>query len=201
MFTYTPHKNYLWKLLISVVLIGLLIFLSIYIPMFFIMREENVVNYQIQSLLWSLLPNLVWFVPSFLVMFPLFKTYRYELMDDEIVVTSGYINQKVRHVPYRMVTNLELRRGLLDRMLGIGSLHIETAGNSESSGRPEAVLSGLTEVQQVYEEVAECLRNFDQSHQGGFGVRGGSRAAAPDEEPSEVLEAILIELKAIREKI
>lgn len=201
MYTYTPHKAYLWKLLISVLLLGILVFLSTYLPMYFIMQDVGTVNYQVSSLLWSLGTNLLWFIPCFLVMFPLFKTYRYELMDDEIIVTSGYIVQKVRHVPYRMVTNLELRRGLLDRMLGIGSLHIETAGNSESSGRPEAVLAGLSDVQQVYEEVAECLHNYDQNHQGGFGVRTGTRAAAADIDSPALLEAILIELKAIREKV
>lgn len=201
MYTYVPNKGYLWKLLISLTLLGVIVFFSIYLPMFFIMKDEGVENYQMQSLLWSLGPNLVWFIPSFVVMFPLFKTYHYELMDDEVIVTSGYIVQKVRHVPYRMVTNLELRRGLLDRMLGIGSLHIETAGNSESGGRPEAVLAGLVEVQQVYEEVAECLRNYDLNRQNGFGERDTVRTAGNETDSTAVLDAILTELKSIREKI
>ncbi len=199
MFLYTPHKNFLIKLLLIVALCGLIAFLTLYIPMYFAMQDNRVQNYAMKSLLWALLPNLLWFIPTFLTMFPLYKTFRYELMDDEIVVSSGYIVNKVRHVPYRMVTNLELRRGLLDRLLGIGTLSIETAGKSSSDGRSEAVLAGLAEVQQVYEEVAECLRNYTENHHDTY--NRSQKVAIGSDSTRTTLEAILTELKTISQKI
>ena len=199
MFIYTPKKAYLAKMLFSVVMVFLLVFVCLYIPMFFIMKDEHVVNYQWKTLWISTAIDLVWAVPTFLVMFPLFKSYRYELMDDEIVVTSGYLVKKIKHVPYRMVTNLELKRGVIDRLLGIGTLSIETAGNSDPNQRPEAMLVGLSDVDAVYEEVAGCLRNFDQAQQQQPWERGSKKAAVGGE--VEVLGEILTELKAIHQKI
>ena len=200
MYTYTPHKTYLTKMLISILLILILIFVSLYVPMFFIMKEESVVNYQWKSLWISSAVNLLWAVPAFVLSFPEFKNYRYELLDDEIVVYSGYLVKKIRHVPYRMVTNLELRRGIMDRILGIGTLKIETAGNSDPNQRPGAMLVGLSDVDAVYEEVAACLRNFDQAQQRHPWERAKGGATLIEGEP-EVMQEILAELKAIRQKM
>ena len=138
MYTYQPKRALLTKNLISVIFIFLLVWVSTWVPMFFIMKEEGPENYWQASLFWSTVGNLVWALPVFLTQWPVFKRYRYELLDDEIVVHSGWIVQKVRHVPYRMVTNIEIRRGLIDRWLGIGNLSIDTAGNSDPNARPEA---------------------------------------------------------------
>ncbi|HET60025.1 MAG TPA: PH domain-containing protein [Chloroflexi bacterium] len=201
MYTYTPKKTYLYKMLLSVVFVFAVIWVSLYIPMYFIMREEGVVDYQSKALFWATIPNLVWAVPAFLLMFPLYKRYRYELMDDEIVVHSGYIVQKVAHVPYRMVTNIEIRRGLLDRWLGIGHLKIDTAGNSDPNQRPEARLMGLENVHTAYEEVAGCLRAFDEAQQRLPWERVRRPVTEAVDAEQDVMRAILSELKSINGKL
>ena len=201
MFTYKPKKTFLTKTLIEIILIGVFIWLCAWVPMYFIMMEEIPGNYLQTSLFWSIIGNLVWIVPAFLIQIPVFKSYRYELLDDEIVVHSGWLTQRVRHVPYRMVTNIEIRRGLLDRLLGIGTLNIETAGNSDPNQKAEARLFGLEDVETIYEEVAACLRAFDEAQQRQPWERTRRPVTEAVDSDEDVLQAILVELKSINNKI
>lgn len=201
MYTYQPKKSLLTKNLIGTVIFFLFVWVCVWIPMFFIMKEEGPVNYWQASLFWSTVGNLVWAVPLFLAQWPIYRRYRYELLDDEIVVHSGWVVQKVRHVPYRMVTNIEIRRGLLDRWLGIGNLSIDTAGNSDPNARPEAQLLGLADIETVYEEVAACLRAFDEAQQRQPWERNRRPVTEPVDADEDVMQAILTELKTISAKI
>jgi membrane protein YdbS with pleckstrin-like domain len=201
MFTYKPKQTYLTKNLIVVAMLVLIVWVSVYVFLFFILRDEMVSNYASKALFWSTIPNLVWGIPLFLGQIPVFKRYRYDLLDDEIVVHAGWLVQKVRHVPYRMVTNIEVKRGLLDRWLGIGNLNIETAGNSDPNQRAEAQLLGLADVDGVYEEVAGCLRAFDEAQQRQPWERTRRPVAAGTAADGDVLQAILTELKTMNAKM
>lgn len=201
MFTYKPKETYLTKSLIVVVLLVIGVWICLYVPLYFILKDEHVVNYASKALFWSIGSNLVWGIPLFLGQFPVYKRYRYDLLDDEIVVHAGWLVQKVRHVPYRMVTNIEIKRGLLDRWLGIGTLNIETAGNSDPNQKAEAQLLGLADVDGVYEEVAGCLRAFDEAQQRPSWERTRRPVTEAVDSDGDVLQAILAELKTINEKM
>jgi len=201
MFTYKPKETFLTKNFIIVVLLFLVAFLSVYVFLFFILRDEQVANYASKALFWSIVPNLVWGIPLFFGQIPVFKRYKYDLLDDEIVVHAGWLVQKVRHVPYRMVTNIEIKRGLLDRWLGIGTLNIETAGNSDPNQKAEAQLFGLEDVDSVYEEVAACLRAFDEAQQRQPWERNRRPVTEAMDADDDVLQAILTELKGISAKM
>ena len=201
MFTYRPKKTFLAKNLIIVTLLVAVVWASVYVFLFFILRDEHVTNFAGKALFWSVVPNLAWGLPLFLGQFPVFKRFQYDLLDDEIVVHAGWLVQKVRHVPYRMVTNIEIKRGLLDRWLGIGTLNIETAGNSDPNQRAEAQLFGLEDVDSVYEEVAACLRAFDEAQQRPTWERTRRPAGEPVVADEDVLQAILAELKTMNAKM
>lgn len=198
MFTYKPKQSLLIKHLIIVVLVFLAAWIFMFPFLYFMFKDVGVVNYTGKAWFWSTVPNLAWAVPVFISQFPVFKRYQYDLLDDEIVVYSGWLVQSVRHVPYRMVTNIEVKRGVLDRWLGIGTLNVETAGNSDPNKRAEAQLLGLEDVQAVYEEVAGCLRAFDEAQQSAPWERTRRPASGAGEEEEGVLLAILAELKALR---
>ena len=201
MFTYRPKQTFLTKSLIVVALLVIASWICLYVPLYFILRDEDVINYAGKAMFWSVVPNLVWGIPVFLGQFPVFNRYQYDLLDDEIVVHAGWLVQKVRHVPYRMVTNIEIKRGLLDRWLGIGTLNIETAGNSDPNQRAEAQLFGLEDVDGVYEEVAGCLRAFDEAQQRPTWERTRRPAGEPVAADEDVLQAILAELKTMNAKM
>jgi membrane protein YdbS with pleckstrin-like domain len=137
----------------------------------------------------------VWWVPAMFLTGPYYRSLSYEIQDDEVIVRAGIWTKSVKHVPYRTVTNLMVKRDILDRWLfGLGTLNIQTAGMSGQTGVEESLV-GLSNVQEVYEIVATELRRF----------RGGMAptAAEVEGEPAaaSALSAILAEVRAIRQSL
>src|SRR5690606_2440159 len=92
-------------------------------------------------------------------------------------------------------TNLEVTRGPFDRMFGIGSLKIQTAGMSGQTGAEEK-LEGLADVQAIYEKVAGELRRFRSAM--APTQAGEEGAPAPASGDGQLLAASLEELRALR---
>jgi membrane protein YdbS with pleckstrin-like domain len=137
----------------------------------------------------------VWWAPAMFLTGPYYRSLSYEIQDDEVIVRAGIWTKSVKHVPYRTVTNLMVKRDILDRWLfGLGTLNIQTAGMSGQTGVEESLV-GLSNVQEVYEIVATELRRF----------RGGMAptAAEVEGEPAaaSALSAILAEVRAIRQSL
>ena len=107
----------------------------------------------------AVLINLAWLIPALLVIPPYYRSLQYEIHDDEVIVRVGVITKTVKHVPFRTVTNLEVKQGPFDRLFGIGTLKIQTAGMSGQSGAEES-LGGLPNFQEVYDQVAAELRRY-----------------------------------------
>lgn len=122
---------------------------------------------------------------------PYYRSLRYLIHPDEVVVEVGVITKSVKHVPYRTVTNIQVARGPFDRLFGLGTLKIQTAGMSGQSGTEES-LWGLEDVTAVYQQVGSTLRRF----RGALPATAGSEAEAPAAQPS--LAALLEEVRAIR---
>jgi uncharacterized membrane protein YdbT with pleckstrin-like domain len=139
--------------------------------------------------------DVVWWAPAMLLTGPYYRSLSYEIQDDEVIVRAGILTKSVKHVPYRTVTNLTVKRDILDRWLfGLGTLNIQTAGMSGQTGAEERLV-GLPNVQEVYEIVVTELRRF----------RGGMAptAAEVEGEPTaaSALSAILAEVRAIRQSL
>ncbi|MCK4537273.1 MAG: PH domain-containing protein [Candidatus Krumholzibacteria bacterium] len=137
---------------------------------------------------------LLFWIPSMALSVPYYKSLSYEIQDDEVIVRVGIVTKSVKHVPYRTVTNITVNRGLFDRFLfNLGTLNIQTAGMSGSTGAEESLV-GLTDVQGVYDIVVEKLHRF----------RGGMSPTTADDEsghtvmPGNLLGEILDELREIR---
>jgi len=141
--------------------------------------------------------NVVWWVPAMLLSGPYYRSLSYEIQDDEVIVHVGIWTQSVKHVPYRTVTNLTVKRDILDRwFFGLGTLNIQTAGMSGTTGAEESLV-GLTNVQEVYEIVVTELRRFRGSMAPTTTeVEGESAVASTD-----TLSAILTEVRAIRQAL
>jgi len=50
------------------------------------------------------------------------------LGEERITITSGVIGKRVVNIPYERIQNVNIWRGVLDRMFGLYSVQIETAG-------------------------------------------------------------------------
>ena len=142
----------------------------------------------------AVLINVAWLVPGLLIIPPYYRSLRYEIHDDEVIVRAGVVTHSVKHVPFRTVTNLKVTQGPFDRLFGIGTLDIQTAGATGETGAEESLV-GLPNFQEVYEQVAGAVRRF----------RGAMEPTQAEEGPvpldGELLTAILEELQAIRRAI
>ena len=140
-----------------------------------------------------LIANAVWIAPALLLIPLYYRSISYELGDEEVVVRKGILTKTVQTVPYRTVTNVDMKRGILDRAFGLGSLHIHTAGYSAQQTSAEARLSGLEDYDAVAQELLTALRRYR--------VRTGPSIGAEEvtETASErvLLGRILEELRAV----
>jgi membrane protein YdbS with pleckstrin-like domain len=194
-----PDQKYLTKMRLVMVFIAALVLLGGLLLGWLISLDERagVRGFNVTLLVTAIL-DVLWWVPAMLLSGPYYRSLAYEVREDEIVVQQGIWTKSIKHVPYRTVTNLALKRGILDRWLGIGRLEVQTAGISGSSA-PEESLAGLTNVREVYEGVAAELRRF----QGGMaptaaGTDQESPAPAGAAALQETLNSLLDEVRAIR---
>ena len=78
----------------------------------------------------------------------------------EIFVKKGIINITRKHVPFRTITNISSRAGLFDRLFGIGTIEIETAGFSGTTTSAEEKLEGITFYEELRDFILRELRKF-----------------------------------------
>ena len=56
------------------------------------------------------------------------NNYRFEVGPEKITITRGVIGKRVVNIPYERVQNVNIWRGVLDRIFGVYAVQIETAG-------------------------------------------------------------------------
>lgn len=132
------------------------------------------------------------FVPSFFK----FETLRYRFDDEGIMMTWGFLWRREIFLTYARIQDIHLSRGILERWLGLATIHIQTASGSSSS---EMAIVGLTEFEQ--------LRDFLYSRMRGarFGTEDESAdqpaGAAQDGEAVQLLTEIRDEIRALRQRL
>ena len=58
-------------------------------------------------------------------------TCEYTISNDRITANTGILSRRHIHIPIGRVIDYRLMRPIVERLLGLGSLHIDTAGNDE----------------------------------------------------------------------
>jgi putative membrane protein len=59
-----------------------------------------------------------------------YTRYLYEITQDGVKIEKGIIWKKYTSIPYERIQNVDIRRGVIARMLGFSTVEIETAGRS-----------------------------------------------------------------------
>lgn len=149
----------------------------------------------------SFLGNLAWLIPL-IILVPMFvKTIGYSVRAKsgeampEIYVKEGLFTITVNHVPFRTITNISSKAGVFDRLFGIGSVHIETAGNSNDIKGPEETLEGIVFYEEVRDYILAELRKFRDPYTTGTEVCFPIESIRP--ECAKVNEEILARMKNI----
>ena len=119
------------------------------------------------------------------------KTMEFQIFSNEVVVKKGVINRTEKHVPYRTVTNISTRFGFYDKIFGIGTVEIETAGKAGRQSGPEEKIEGISNFVEIRNTVLEELRKFRSQY---------TTATEPDltRSEEEITTSILNELRSIK---
>ena len=121
------------------------------------------------------------------------KNLTYFIEDDRVTIFKGVLTKVQQNIPYRAITDFILHRSLYDRFLGIGSIRIQTAGQSQTATGYEGKLSGLVEWQQYHQQLRDTVKTLHP-----IAESTAVAEKAPPSSGEDRLEQILKELKAIR---
>jgi uncharacterized membrane protein YdbT with pleckstrin-like domain len=194
---FRPSSKYLVKLRVNITLVALAVLAGgVLLGVLLSLDREIGLGGLVLILVVAILDVVGW-IPAMLLSGPYYRSLSYEVQDDEVIVHVGILTKSVKHVPYRTVTNLQVKRDIFDRwFFGLGTLNIQTAGMSGQTGAEEKLV-GLDDVQAVYELVATELRRF----RGAMAPTGAGEEPELAGAPGGTLEAILDELRAIRQTL
>lgn len=197
---------FLWFCAIGILVLGSWIgasdTASDWVPLFWVIFYDwlPAVNF------WYVVSSVFWFLPILIAIPMYIRSFEYSVISKagatmpEIYVKKGLINVTKKHVPFRTITNIASRAGPIDRMFGIGTVEIQTAGFSggAQAGRsPEEKLEGITFYEQVRDFVLQELRRFRDPY-----VIGTEVVQPVDEKVTRLSDSlddeILITLREIR---
>lgn len=103
------------------------------------------------------------------------RTFRYELLERELLVREGLFVRETRHVPFVRVQAVNERQGPLHRLLGVSELVLE----SGSAGKPEAVMRVLGVAEAA--RIAGMLRSVTTADSATPSVAAPPAAATTEE--------------------
>ena len=96
-----------------------------------------------------------------------YSSFRFQLSGDSYRAEWGVIWKRYVSIPYERIQNIDITRGILDRLLGLSHLHIQTAGYGAAGARgggSEGSLPGL-DVARAEELRDELIRRAKGSRQ------------------------------------
>ena len=176
-----PDKKYFTKQIYVLFTVSFFIALFSLILQILIPLAGKVTHSELASYLWPI--SWLWIT-----------NLEYFIEDERITIHKGIISKIQQNIPYRAVTDFMLHRSLFDRMLGIGSLRVQTAGQSINATGYEGYLSGIVNYDELLTELRRRVRKYNE-------IYGYEDEDADENEPKRKSEftEMLIELRKIRE--
>ncbi len=97
----------------------------------------------------------------FLYNIALIKTYEYYITTQRVIFKGGVISRKIKSIPLYKITDVAVSQGLGERMVGLASLNIQTAGSTLP--RPEIQFVGLADADTPYSILLNQLATLQSS--------------------------------------
>ena len=68
------------------------------------------------------------------------QAYNFDIREKRIIIHRGIVARRKVMIPYTRIQNVDTIAGFIQRLLGIYSIQIETAGTSNAEGRIQGIL-------------------------------------------------------------
>lgn len=103
---------------------------------------------------------------SLLWEYVVWRRYDYFFEDDSLRITQGVFRREEREIPYRRVQNVDIKKNIVQRVLGIAKVGFETAGGAGTEASLRYV--DVDEAQEIQEKVRrfkdqEAVQESDES--------------------------------------
>ena len=163
--TILPDKKLFTKTIITEIVISVLIIISALPLAIFIPMAEKAPADEVAVIVWSVaggtiaLMWLIWTPIAYLWI----KNLKYEIEPEKIIIHKGILSKIEKSIPYRAVTDFVLHRSLFDRFLGIASIRVQTAGQSQTATGYEGNLSGVLKWNEIHSVLKENLAKIHSS--------------------------------------
>ena len=190
--SFKPDKKYFTKVLWIQFTISILTIILIAIIHFIIgITNGNLEAAYIIWLIGILCLFLMWII-STLISYLWIKNLEYIVHDDRINIYKGILTKTQQNIPFRAITDFVLVRTIYDRILNIGSIKVQTAGQSHQPSGYEGKLGGVLEYDKWHSELRGKVSSLHPV---------SDMMSTPETENKsavEVLKQILEELKEIK---
>ncbi len=139
-------------------------------------------------------------VVAFPFVFPplFFKYYtlRYTIDDEGVSATWGLLFRREVYLTYKRIQDIHVRRNVVERWLGIGTVDIQTASGSSTA---ELKLEGMSDYSAVRDFLYRRMRGHEETPAGQTAVQP---AASTGEDPAvQLLREIKGEIEATRQAL
>lgn len=192
--TIKPDKKYYTKNIWMVITIIMLIVISVAVTNLIITFANG--DPFAKTVLWWIALGCI--IAMIIIVYPLshlwIKNLSYVIREDRVTIHKGIITKTKQNIPYRAVTDFVLYRSLYDRFLGIGSIRVQTAGQSQTGTGYEGNLAGLLDYDDLHGELREKIKVLHPTSTGNI----QPKITGTD---SKVLDEILNELKKINRNL
>lgn len=160
------HPRAIWLFFFQNITKLVFIFVLFVFPFITVFSSINAEeNFYLGSFIKNMVSFYIWFMLLVFIILVLvsyicaqlsYRFYKYKLIENEYMAERGIIWKRYVSIPYNRIQNVDIYRGVIDRLLGLSDLQIHTAGYSSigadslgSEGRLPGILC----------EEAEVLRN------------------------------------------
>lgn len=134
-------------------------------------------------------------LPVYLWVGLIYENFTIELASKDIIIREGVITRRTTVIPYGRIQDIRTERTLIERMLGLATLEIETAGSSKVAS--QTMIPGIAKKNELIAELMELV----EKAKGGAGLGEEMRQGAPSSASPAVLSEILVELKTISSRM
>ncbi len=134
-------------------------YISIGFYLFALQSLDNYSTIYTNTILFALIWTALVFIVAFIWARLSVANYGYELSEDGFKKESGILAKRYVAIPYSKVQNIDIYRSVVDRLLGLSTLIIQTAGIS-GQVMSEGLLPGLSaqEAVKVREEILKKVK-------------------------------------------
>ncbi len=191
---FKPDKKYFTKVLMIQLTISVFLIIVFSIVHLIINLADGVIEAAYIVWLIGTLCIIVMWIVSTLISYLWIKNLEYTIQDDRVIIHKGILTKTQQNIPFRAITDFALERTLYDRFLKIGSIKIQTAGQSQTATGYEGKLGGLIDYDKwhsILRDKVKSLHPLAESLTSAEPVPGSEK---------ELLRQILNELKEINKK-